>query len=119
MESFADRLKEELEYLGITRKELAYKANVKKRALDMYLGTQESMPPADVAVRLAKALNVSVEYLVTGEKVEVRKIIADTSLDQAFRTDFYQMTKDMQIAVRELVHTAAKGTKCHGDSVKQ
>ena len=26
------------------------------------------MPPADVAVRLAKALNVTVEYLVTGER---------------------------------------------------
>ncbi|WP_022932654.1 helix-turn-helix domain-containing protein [Treponema bryantii] len=66
METFADRLREEIEYLGITRKELAYKADVKIRALDMYLGTQGSMPPADVAVRIAKALNTSVEYLVTG-----------------------------------------------------
>ena len=54
-------------YWGITRKELAHKADIKKRALDMYLGTQESMPPADVAVRIAKALHVTVEYLVTGE----------------------------------------------------
>ena len=68
MATFADRLREEIEYLGLTRKELAYKADIKKRALDMYLGTQGSMPPADVAVRLAKALNVTVEYLVTGEK---------------------------------------------------
>ena len=68
METFADRLREEMEYLGITRKELAFKADVKIRALDMYLGTQGSMPPADVAVRLAKALNTNVEYLVTGMK---------------------------------------------------
>lgn len=68
MATFADRLREEIEYMGITRKELAYKANVKKRALDMYLGTQGSMPPADAAVRIAKALNVTVEYLVTGER---------------------------------------------------
>ena len=33
----------------------------------MYLGIQASMPPADVAVRLAQVLNVTVEYLVTGE----------------------------------------------------
>ena len=39
----------------------------------MYLGTQGSMPPADVAVRLAKALNVTVEYLVTGEGKTERK----------------------------------------------
>lgn len=68
MKTFADRLREEIEYFGLTRKELAFKAEVKQRALDMYLGTQASMPPADVAVRLAKALNVTVEYLVTGER---------------------------------------------------
>lgn len=67
MSSFSDRVREEIEFMGISQKELAYKANVKKRALDMYLGNRESMPPADVAVRLAKALNVTVEYLVTGE----------------------------------------------------
>lgn len=68
MGTFSDRLREEIDYLGLTRKELSYKANVKIRALDMYIGSQGSMPPADVAVRLAKALNVTVEYLVTGEK---------------------------------------------------
>ncbi len=67
METFADRLREEMDYSGLTRKELAYKADIKIRALDMYLGTQGSMPPADVAVRLAKSLNVTVEYLVNGE----------------------------------------------------
>ena len=61
MSSFANRLKEEIEYLGLTRKELAFKADIKIRALAMYLGTQNSMPPADVAVRLARALNVTVE----------------------------------------------------------
>lgn len=67
MGTFADRLREEISYRGLTRKELAYIADVKPRALAMYLGTQGSMPPADVAVRLAKALHVTVEYLVTGE----------------------------------------------------
>lgn len=72
MGTFSDRLREEIDYLGLTRKELSYKANVKIRALDMYIGSQGSMPPADVAVRLAKALNVTVEYLVTGEKNKIR-----------------------------------------------
>ena len=67
MVTFADRLREEIRYLGLTRKELAVKAGIKQRALDMYLGTQASMPPADVAVKIAKALNVTVEYLVNGE----------------------------------------------------
>lgn len=67
MGTFADRLREEMDYSGLSRKELAYTADIKIRALDMYLGTQGSMPPADVAVRLAKSLNVTVEYLVNGE----------------------------------------------------
>lgn len=66
MSSFAERLRAEIEYSGMLQKEVAYKAGIKKRALDMYLGTQGSMPPADVAVRIAKVLNVTVEYLVTG-----------------------------------------------------
>lgn len=64
---FGDRLRAEIEYSGMLQKELAAKAGIKKRALDMYIGAQKSMPPADVAVRLAKALGVTVEYLVDGQ----------------------------------------------------
>ncbi len=46
---------------------MAAKAEITKRALDSYVSSQSCMPSADVAVRLAKALNTSVEYLVTGE----------------------------------------------------
>jgi len=66
MSDFSKRLKSEIDYSGYLQKEIADKAGIKKRALDMYLGSRASMPPADVAVRLAKVLNVSVEYLVTG-----------------------------------------------------
>lgn len=76
MPTFADRLREEMNYWGLTHKELALRADIKPRALAMYLGTQKSMPPADVAVRLAKALNVTVEYLVTGENRPETKVLA-------------------------------------------
>lgn len=77
MLGFATRLREETEYKGLLQKELAAKANVKKRALDMYLGSRESMPPADVAVRLAQVLDVTVEYLVTGEDSSVESLQQD------------------------------------------
>ncbi len=73
MSSFSERLRAEIEFSGMLQKEVAFKAGIKKRALDMYIGKQESMPPADIAVKLAKVLNVTVEYLVTGEN-EARKI---------------------------------------------
>jgi len=63
---FRNTLREELDYQGMTVKELSAKANVAKGALDSYLGKQASMPPADSAVRIATALGVTVEYLVNG-----------------------------------------------------
>jgi transcriptional regulator with XRE-family HTH domain len=64
---FGENLKQELVYNGMLKKELAAKAGIHKRALDTYVRTRASMPPADVAVKIAKALGVTVEYLVTGE----------------------------------------------------
>ncbi len=72
MSTFSERLKSEIKYKGFVQKELAALANVKKRAMDMYVGSQCSMPPADVAVKIAKALDVSVEYLVTGKEYKAK-----------------------------------------------
>ncbi len=65
--NFRETLREELDYQGLTVKELAVKSAVAKGALDSYLGKQASMPPADAAVRIAAALGVTVEYLVNGQ----------------------------------------------------
>jgi len=64
---FGENLKQELTYAGMLKKELAALSGVHKRAIDTYVRTNSSMPPADTAVKLAKALGVTVEYLVTGE----------------------------------------------------
>ena len=68
MSSFRNRLKDEISYQDIRLKELAAKANVPLKSLETYIGYREVMPAADVAVRLAYALGVTVEYLVTGEE---------------------------------------------------
>jgi len=65
---FAENLREELAYSGLVKKELAELSGVHKRAIDTYVRTNSSMPSADVAVKIAKALGVTVEYLVTGEE---------------------------------------------------
>jgi len=79
MSGFSKRLQSEIDYLGLNRKEFAAKVGIKKRALDAYLGAQQSMPPADTAVKMAAALGVSVEYLVTGkeyqQKIDISKYL--------------------------------------------
>jgi transcriptional regulator with XRE-family HTH domain len=64
--SFRENLRLELDYQGITVKELSAKTGVAKGTLDSYLGVRASMPPADIAVRIAQSLGVSVEYLISG-----------------------------------------------------
>lgn len=64
---FKSRLKDAMEYAGIRHKELSERAGVTQRALLTYVSATPSMPPADVAVRIAKVLGVTVEYLVCGE----------------------------------------------------
>ena len=63
---FRQILREELDFQGLTVKELAVKSQVAKGAIDSYLGKQASMPPADAAARIAGALGVTVEYLLNG-----------------------------------------------------
>jgi transcriptional regulator with XRE-family HTH domain len=64
---FGENLKQELAYSGLIKKELSVKSGIHKRAIDTYVRTKSSMPPADTAVKIAQALGVTVEYLVTGE----------------------------------------------------
>jgi transcriptional regulator with XRE-family HTH domain len=65
---FKENLKSELAYAGMPVKELAVKSGVNKYSIDNYLNAREQTPSADAAVKIARALGVSVEYLVTGEE---------------------------------------------------
>lgn len=65
--SFKENLKSALEYQGLQIKELAAKCGISKNTLGNYLTGHNSLPSADTAVKIAQALGVSVEYLVTGK----------------------------------------------------
>jgi transcriptional regulator with XRE-family HTH domain len=67
---FRENLKTELSYSGILVKELAAQSGLKKHTIDNYLSVRGRMPAADAAVRIARVLGVSVEYLITGETAE-------------------------------------------------
>jgi transcriptional regulator with XRE-family HTH domain len=65
---FKSNLRDELDFQGLTVKELSAKTGIAKGTLDCYLGVRASMPPADVAVKIARALGITVEYLISGEE---------------------------------------------------
>jgi transcriptional regulator with XRE-family HTH domain len=125
MSSFAERLRLEIDYAGLNQKEFAAKAGIKKRALDAYLGVQNSMPPADVAVKIAAALGVSVEYLVTGEEQknsikfitgkERRPLIGTNSIDiykyKKFRDvldDLAALPDEITISIKGMIKVIAR-----------
>ncbi len=72
--SFGENLREAMNISKITTKELADKTGINENTISSYLKTNASIPTADKAVKIAKALNTSVEFLTEG-----------------FETDFYKM----------------------------
>ena len=86
---FKQTLRDEMDYKDIRVKELALQTGISQRTLESYLSARGSIPPADVAVKIAKALNVSVEYLVTGKKTGETK----TEQEQSFPRDFSEGQK--------------------------
>lgn len=82
---FKENLKIELDYKGMKVKELAFSSGVNKRTLDQYLSSAAKMPSAENAVKIANALGVSVEYLVTGKETNPKnqKDFSDETQAQA------------------------------------
>jgi len=95
---FKENLKSELSYKDMLVKELANMTGISKKTIDNYLNVRQYMPSADVAVKIAQALGVSVEYLVTGEELSPTK----TSLGPEIR-DLVQNYKQLSEFDRKLV----------------
>ena len=111
MSDFSQRLRSEIQYVGLNQKEFAAKAGINKRALDGYLRAQQSMPPADTAVKIAAALGLSVEYLVTGK--ELRRSV-DISGYLQFRDildDLAVLPDEILDPVKAMIKTAANNER--------
>lgn len=83
---FKERLREEIDYKGYLIKEIAAIAGVNNNTFLSYVDARGSLPNVETGVKIAKALGVSVEYLVTGEDsthnpkyTEIQQIINDLS----------------------------------------
>ena len=107
MADFAYRLRSEIDYIGLNQKEFAAKAGIKKRALDAYLGVQQSMPPADIAVKIASALGLSVEYLVTGKEIQQSRDISKYFLFKDILDDLATLPDEIMNPIKAMIKTAA------------
>jgi transcriptional regulator with XRE-family HTH domain len=64
---FRENLKSELTYQDMLVKELAVLSGVNKFSINNYLNARGQVPSVEAAVKIARVLGVSVEYLVMGE----------------------------------------------------
>lgn len=115
--SFWTNVSYELEFQGISRKELSYLVNVKEMTIHKAI-ERDSIPNADTAIKIAKALNVSVEYLL--DLTEDESVPANTeTAKQEKMTKIFQkygklinqlekLSQKEQKAVLQLVETLAK-----------
>ena len=64
--SFKENLKEAMYCKNLTTVQLAAITGINSGTISSYLKTKNSMPPVDKAIKLARALDVSVDFLVNG-----------------------------------------------------
>ncbi len=101
---FRENLKAELAYQDILVKELAELSGVNKRTLDNYLREKSNTPPADVAVKIAHALKVSVEYLVTGVDSVVQDKPSETVELFSIYSNLSVINKRNLLAIARILH---------------
>lgn len=84
--SFWQNVEREIEYKGISRKELAFRANIAYQGIGLGI-ERESMPRVDTALKIAKVLEVPLEYLIDEKDLEIRPATEGLSKEEKTQTD--------------------------------
>ena len=100
--AFKENLRSELSYKNLLVKELAALTGVSKKTLDNYLNSREYIPSADIAVKIARALDVSVEYLVTGDETAAARSSLGPEIKELV-LDFKQLNKYNRKLVKDIL----------------
>ena len=83
--SFWQNVEMEIEYKGISRKELAFRANIAYQGIGLGI-ERESMPRVDTALKIAKVLEVPLEYLINEKDLEIRPAAESLSKEEKKQT---------------------------------
>jgi transcriptional regulator with XRE-family HTH domain len=107
---FKENLKSELVFQNKLVKELALETGISRHTLDNYLNQRGHVPAADVAVKIAQNLGVSVEYLVTGDENSIRTSSFSPEI-RILLQNFKQLNekdRDLVLSIVQLVKNQGK-----------
>jgi transcriptional regulator with XRE-family HTH domain len=110
---FRENLKAELTYKDMRVKELAGLSGVKKQTVDSYLRENGCVPSVDAALNIARALGVSVEYLVTGKEEQKTQVFSPPKL-YLFMQSLKQLNEEEQKIVINNALNLAESLKNKG-----
>ena len=94
---FKENLREELKFQDIKQKELSEKTGISVNTLRNYINDHNALPNIYSAVKIAKALNTTVEALVLGEKQLPKE---ETKLQKSIRLFSKLSDKDQTTFLR-------------------
>lgn len=103
-------MKSELAYSGMLVKELAALSGVSKYSLDNYLNKRGQVPSVESGVKIAQALGVSVEYLVTGGENSSRTASFSPEIRMLLQ-NFRQLSeqdRDLALSIIQLIKDQGK-----------
>lgn len=105
---FREFLKDEMDYQGLTTRELAEKSGVSKRTIDHYLMSNPQEPSVTNAYKIAQALGVSIEYLLTGQ--EYKSLFPVTGELLTFMEKYNALQNEHRNLITQLTETLHKLT---------
>ncbi len=100
--SFKDRLRKEIENRGFLIKEMSAKVGISNSTFLSYIDARGVLPNIETGVKIAKILDVSAEYLVTGEdeRIDIKK---RTDIQDIVR-DLYSLNQNQIETIKKMVH---------------
>lgn len=76
---FRENVRDEIAYKGLQMKEVAAMVGISYGSFLSYVDARAVLPNAEVAVKIAQVLDVSVEYLVTGHHPNTKPDLKNVS----------------------------------------
>ena len=98
MNTFLEHLKDELCYQGLTQKELSEKTGISVNTIRGWF-SKDFTPDIFSAIKIAKALNVSTDYLISGKRQKDDIPAEDLSL----LNDYHLLTQPNKDLLRAII----------------